>query len=1261
MFSTAILEEGRRYAAKIFEKIYGHGRFLGYSETENNRLEIKDIVVSSEKETTLEEIVFTPTHENPECTHSVSLCGRGGAGKTHEFIKLIDIILNGKLTGGENGKRVQCYSEVVPLYLKLHTVTAQDVGNSILKRLSQDIEIKYEELCDLLRACNSKAIIFADGMNEVTDPGLRVIIANAICDIRESYHTRIVLSSRVDHTALFNSRDKGVNQKFESAIVQDLTEKQVDKYFNTLNLPVRYKDIPYETRPLLKTAQGLSMYADMIKRDPEHILQFTKMGKLLQSYCDRIMGIDRMAGVADFKFEKKLSEVAYNMAKSGCFSISLEELRKIIGEEHIDKFTSDSQVKLIFLPHDQNTYEFTHQNFRDYYAGFFLANVITSLSRGNLQTKLSEYLKNDNVTGSIEILSLCSDFLTSIQIQRAIDLFKQTDHDSDNENDSTKSIFNMIPGVTPGDLRNHWKEKSPSGIANRTFGLSVLIKLYSLVNDNDISKLKLDGLDLRSICLSDYKLYCRDPIGNIDCVSLCNTKISEDTFLQNTLQTAASTICKYTYNGKEYVAAFSTTNVLIYDVEKNSWKCIRNLPNNGWVNCCCVLESTDKTRVIIGSDNGIISSFDPSNNQIEILYNAAVQENYGIESIYCVRSNNQKNTLIFCNSVGTVFARELDAPAESASRILHQFDSTQKKSVEAAFAKKGLRTVSRLTISHQYVYLCFGSDIWRCELPISEKTGFEKFISLRLGDLIKDIYYTDNIIFLNKCKEITTIDCITKEESVSSYTVENLEDLSCFTNFSPDINNKATLVGVIAQNNNYENLANFYRIFARFDADEERYRCSGVEIPHGLQKLATYSAVYFNVSQGGIPRLATVSDDRSVQILTPDNEDAISVYHKGAYNGIHSIDWIQKKELLVAQYDGSVSHWKRNQKGWRCRDVFHIHNGWVWKVMHYKEKENLFFISCSYDGTLRRTNLKTGESEVLIFDRNHKPILDFAATLDSNGFLHSVYAITEKSMYLWQREGENVKLKMKPQEIWSEYSFRSIFATDMGKPYIAVNCKLLDGRSNSYVFSWSNANFHQEIEADTECDFIRCLKLYNFSHYRLLIIGGDHQNKQYVAFYLYNGMNWEFQNRLVTESLDAGRVNDFVTFDFDKLNVSCTFTLGVVYKNNTISCYNITVEDHKIILSDSVNANHEMESQPMCVSCFKADNETTSNLAIGLLNGDVFIVEIDENHENNRSQFHTYADLNVSTDVSLKDADFCDDNRKADFQREFLGYFNFEY
>jgi len=56
---------------------------------------------------------------------------------------------------------------------------------------------------------------------------------------------------------------------------------------------------------------------------------------------------------------------------------------------------------------------------------------------------------------------------------------------------------------------------------------------------------------------------------------------------------------------------------------------------------------------------------------------------------------------------------------------------------------------------------------------------------------------------------------------------------------------------------------------------------------------------------------------------------------KGAYYGIHDIVIISEIEIVLAQYDGAISHWKKENDIWMCQNVFPIHTDWVWTIKYY--------------------------------------------------------------------------------------------------------------------------------------------------------------------------------------------------------------------------------------------------------------------------------------------------------------------------------------
>ena len=610
-----IISNPRALAERLYQTIVGFGRFKGYNETEEKSItNIKDTIRSNSEEKTLEEIVFSLNSmmkfTNQE--YSVCLYGKGGSGKTHQFINLIHEILYG-LDEKENLK----YPNVLPYYLELNDITELS-ENVVLQALARSMNIGQDKLEQILERANTNAIIFADGMNEVTDSTLRRAIANAICNIRAKYHTRIVLSSRDDHSGLFNSLGRGLNQIFVKAEICELSEGQINDYFSKVGVAVRYRDVPKATRRLLMTAQGLSMYTEMILDEPKKALDFSTLGALLQSYCDRIMTIDRNDVEVDLTFENLLSYIAYHMVLLEKFQLKIDELERLIKFEQIQELRSNKKTSLIFTDHGKEDYEFSHQNFRDYFAGLHLAKHLKKVNEKNIAEISNEFLVNNNVTGNDEILSLCADFLRLENIQNVINCLRLVSYN------------------------------------NYSFPLSVIIRVYAFANHNDISSMNLDLLDLRSVSLSNYKLYSKQ--GDEErCISFRGAKISEDTFLQNGLQTASSTICSYIYKDEQYICAFSASNAQLYNINNNIWRCVRNLPNNGWVNCCTVVEMHGQPCILLGCSKGRVSAFYPSDTKVDILFSIENESNGEIESIYCVQGADHQKKIICSDTNGNVF------------------------------------------------------------------------------------------------------------------------------------------------------------------------------------------------------------------------------------------------------------------------------------------------------------------------------------------------------------------------------------------------------------------------------------------------------------------------------------------------------------------------------------------------------------------------------------------------------------------------------
>ena len=1250
-------DEVRKISKKYFNIIKNRGRFKGYSEVQESKeviTKIADVIflknLEGSIEKTLEEIVFP---QEMEWKDSISLCGKGGSGKTYQFLRLIEIILD------ENNNK---YHEIIPFYLEINDIK-KNQEEPVLYSISMNHGLNVNKLKDILETHASQCIIFADGLNEITDRDTRGCVIDDICNIREKYKTRVVLSSRDDHSQQFNSRNRGSNQKFTAAKVCDLKPSQINKYFEIClkgcNITLLYSDIMPLTQHLLCTAQGLSMYMALfksrIKKGNYDALEFSSLGKLLQSYCDWILEIDRTDDSENLSFEKYMMKIAYNMVLKGIFQIDERDVIKVLGKKggrkKLENLKSNNKAIKIFASHGTGNYEFSHQNFRDYYAALRLSNVIKSICENNINDIISKYITNNYMTTNDEILSLCSDFLSSNDIQKVIDCIRKLE------------------------------------VQDYSFALCVLIKLYSFIHSNDISSMNLSGLDLTSVSLSNYKLYSMRDRNSFRSINLYNSVISEDTFLLNALQDASSTICSYECDGKLYVTAFSASNALTYNIEDNIWESYRDMPNKNWVNCCCIIKDCifkhHQTNVILlGYDDGTISVFN-KNYKAMNLYKPQNNECSGIESILCVNKNG-RYLIVFCDSIGRVFLINCCSDLSSncyTIHLLNRFNNEMVESVDNVCANKTrhlknskkIIPCSRLTKSDKHIYLCFGSSIYVCDADISPATRFKRLYSFDKDTFVKDIFYASDGLFINKLDEVVYLNISNKSLS-EPFAIEKQSLLQYFTKFSWAPDNSA-IIGVCIVDNDFSEVSNFYKL----SYDKINNKCIGNGISRGMQTMTTYTGAYFMVPRSDQMKLATVSDDRSVQILSPDDENIETIRHNGSYDGVHYIDALSPNEFLAAQYDGSVSYWKRDEnENWQCMDSFHIHTDWVWKVKHYINDGHIFFISCSYDGTVKRTCLSSGETEILISDDNHNSFIDFCFDESLNFLL----AITDKSIYYWQEKNNTVEKVLIENEKWKDYHIRSVdMMNDEKSPLIAINYTTNNNTARAGVYRWSNGKLICDFTSEAKCTFIRCLKTYVFKKHKLLVIAGNRNNDEYFGFYLYENGKWNFKCSLyeclmpVSPGLPYPPVNDFALYlnsVNEEMNI-LNFKLFAVHKSSdgeNRSYYSIKLTDNGYNMDEGqgfCSSSNYHYSQPMSV-CI-ADNRAF----IGMLNGDIYILDNDDPSSMDFGVDYglkmrkcsdycikTHSNLTACIHVKLGKSKFISDIDSKRFRETFSGYFDFD-
>jgi hypothetical protein len=1201
------LHLGQKLSKLYFEKISNRGRFESYINTEDKRVTIKNRVKSSSNSNEYElcELVFGNFNDiDRDC--SISLHGVGGTGKTFQLLSLYEMIIKypeKNILNVDLRNVIPMYLElnVIPIYLELNDVST-NTDNCILVVLSRSLSIDLDVLINILNEQGSNVILMLDGYNEVTDGDLREEIAKMICDIRHLYKTRIIITSRIDHSNMFNRINRGESAIFTEAKIQPLSADQINAYFKAIGLHnTYYKRLGKSVKRLIQKAQGLAMYGDLKKK--KTLNRIKNLGTLLSKYTNDIL----LEDVEDNTFETYLEEIAYHMVFNGWFEIKPSDLKSLIDEKHgnnaSDSILNNSSIKKLFVKDDSTgNFKFTHQNFRDMYCAIHLNELMSDFEKN-----INSFTSN-NITTNDEILVLCGDLIKN---DRAI-----------------QASINKL------------KDSDPS--LDYSFVLSVLIRIFAFRNGNDIHKLNLGNLNLSKVSLSGYTLYHKnhkkdDRTGELRTktfpINLEGATVSENTFEKNGLKRGSSTICKFTKDKTEYVVAFCSTSLIIYNTKTAEWTSIRyNFKDPtisfGWINCACHIEN--EKIIILGTETGYITYFSykdqPYVNTDPNLFlkypedckHVGLKYGCSIQSIVCL--NNLKTSeysLMASNSSGAIFILESDSV-----KTIRNPDENEISLIRDTFMlsyNENDLSICKIASNDIYLFYSWGNKIYRKTLS----EPFDNFIewkSLVYSNqrCIFDIYCTDIYLFVNTGKNILIFSIDTGEilDDYSYSKTNNKENLTVqdqirrFTKLSKFENySNKVLIGISAEDEDRNTLPNYIILTVEDGEDENgdtKYFTSHYPLFGINQTMTTFSAISFYHDKHYY--IATTSNDRSTQILCVDIEDFKAIRHSGTYDGVRHIELISPNEILLSQYDGSVSHWKFSNKvsEWHCMDVYPIHLDWVWKTRYYVDNDNNeYFFSCSYDGTVKRTNIKTYVTDILIEDDDK--IVDLVL-IKSSGTLSYIVAATTHKIILFDYINKQIVKNKEFTDIDEDHKTYSKYTIESMSP-------ALDDTSLVLIAVNFKAN-HQNGKIDTA-------RIYSVS--------------KNLDFRLLNKI---WKNELYKYSKIEGLVlqNNALTISGIRIIENDLCDQIDIYREN-----NIETPDLKKILSSSEIIGRRKV-------CTILSNE---QFFIGCLDGSVFVLKSPYENPNLLPAFITHANLISVFPVKMKNVRWINDSQIDSFK----GYF----
>lgn len=1307
----------RIFAQEYFDQIKYKGRFKHYGIDVNEESDsyIEGITVtlktSNDDAIDFENVIFPKGVDPDECRSSISLCGKGGIGKSFLILHLIKEIFDNP------GAR---FTNIIPLYIELQKVN-NEYGGDVWKALYEELRtysysassLTEQEFDAYMHSAENKVIVFADGMNEVVGLEKRSAIATSITKIAGRHHCRFCISSRENHVGMFN-RLAGLSGHFEDAKVNKLTETQIKDYLEIHGCAAQYTEIPEETRKLLETPQGLAMYVTLVGRDKSKVESFTSLGTLIRAFSDRMLGIEekKKSPRFDLSFEESLEEIAYSWVKDSAFEgqITEDQREKLFKNEDID-------VNVIFpCKDDEQTedsiYEFSHQNFRDCYCARFIAHKIRKIDADHIDEIFDEYfnLSKSNVTDNLEILELVSAFVCSGRKEydkQAIDVLREATH----------------------------RQENP--LVNYDYPLSRLIKIFAFRSNNCIARLDLSGLDLREVSLSTYALFDKRTGETTrfslfvkrtgDTTKIYHTLINSNTFLKTGLDTASSTIAKFTYKDKEYVVAFAATSILVIDVQEAQARVLRNLYSNGWVSCCCSTYKNGVPVIYLGQRNGTVSEFYPhilfmqdDGSECFVKQRYAKQDintpnDNAVESIHDIVLGTDEY-IVFSSVGGRLCALKkyqtgtdkfiaVDLVEETTIDDLGLTHTVKQDTAAACRMTYSKKFNVLLAAYHKAIYLIdcktnAGNITPKSILIANHNKAFD------FDTDIEDIYACGKYVFINLEYKIAVFEIICDPDIMLRFKTyiypagaEN-EGVQ-YTKFSEipvEKGASCTLVGVKAEDNrggdkssSLHSLKRFYQLYYSEYEDVDKLTKS---IGNDYDGFPTWTGVFYQFA--GKTFLASVSDGRTVEVDCEGEEEFPKRIYPGAYNGVHYIDIMNMDSegatIICGNYDGMVLCIKyncnRTESRWFVDNVFTLHRDWVWKCISL---DSSHFISCGYDGKLWLVDTSSNSKELLINKEGEK-LYDFCFDNDNN----NIWLVSEHKLFLVQKTDSGWKkgAVCDLASIESYYCFRTIAIDNVGDseaktdnmPVLFYNegkgkqghiAKVIfDTECSQYrlkadFIDLTDSAFSEEVEENgekkTNCLFIRHMRFQEFHGSKCLIAVGNIGSSGTLLVAKYNDNANEDASRMkvVYHRKIGKQINDFtVTFNNGE------YIIWLAHKDRKVCALRVSMDDSdfKIVRledkTDEIDTGETchvvMSDQPMCLRRYNDD------VLIGLLNGDIMQASLSIDKAKNsvmkgmlitKKVIRTYADLISCPSVKLRQC-ICDE--KEELKSQLQGYFTVE-
>ncbi|MCM1133534.1 MAG: hypothetical protein NC340_08690 [Ruminococcus flavefaciens] len=921
-----------------------------------------------------------------------SIIGSGGCGKTYSLLNCAGVIL-------DNYNLKNTDITVIPVYIPLNYLLTEskNIEDYIIKLLANALEKDYNEAERCFskwkaeRSPSTYILLLLDGFNEVVSKDRQASIVNNVKELQNTDSPyRFIITSRYNLSQTFaNISGSPVNSSFVPYKMNYLDEDVV-KYHVESFLASKGKS-PEEIECIIDCELlDTKGYVKEMYRQPMALVMFcgihtnrnfksydgldfyqtiNNLGELIHDFIYCIRNAYDFDEIKDF--DVFLSYLGYRMNTDGVFTITLATFNQYLEDFLVAnpriKFTADLILSNSFVRDilkfnsDFIEIRFAHQNYRDYFAAYYLKKIILA---GNIR-EINDKIGIDKKIPE-EVVKMLAEILGEYK------------HD---ENIGIQPVLNKCN-----------ENLSASATA-------FLVKVAVTGRENMLWDFRFKKLDLSRTHLNGVFLYKKTDSG-YDKAVFTECMFSDETFRPTGHAGAAQAVL---YVENRYIITCAKASFCIFDMQTGFSK-TAVLYSQHAIQAVVAVPKTK--RFITGDSYGILTLWEyyyTENNDIAIkslrqysisdgIYASENTEKQRMKIINDIDLFNGK--IVFSLNSGDVFSADYEL--NNISRIMNLSEKL------GHFCK-----CSRIAVSENDLYVSYGNCIFRntaecCFLIDDDKNGYiHDICTVKDDDLTAVLVnYRNKIIDNIQSSVVYKLDDYCSDNPV-------IEELYCaphmqtsqgfqgFNKFSPAFDSGKS-VYLTANINDASEEAGLYLFsfetgYYYNDEGEEEYtalvctQCA--EKRYGNRHIMSIErALYFQYNNRYY--VVTTSIDRSVEILDTTGTEYTLIYHiSGHTDGITCMDVIDEKTIYTSHYSGEVCRWvwddRRNS--WKCRIIAKTSNAWLWVVKHGikeitkndKKIKRKYIISSSYDHNIYITNSVSGTYATLEGCRGRIKSFDF--------------------------------------------------------------------------------------------------------------------------------------------------------------------------------------------------------------------------------------------------------------------------------------------